>query len=104
MHVRPGIRDVIATGLAAVLLAAGVLRALGAREPEVTAEAFVALLDGFALHRLARPRDPAREAASLVGAMRALFLEQVMDRDERDHLHARLRVPLALAPVPPAPG
>src|SRR5882762_4085598 len=39
----------------AEVLAAGVLATLGAREPELTAEAFVALLDGFALHRLARP-------------------------------------------------
>ena len=64
-------------------------------EPESTAEAFVALLDGFALHRLARPRDPSREAAALVAAMRALFLEQVMDADARDRLHTRLREPLA---------
>ena len=40
--------------------------------------------------------------ASLVGAMRALFLEQVMDSDVRDHLHERLRRPIAL-PAPPAP-
>src|SRR5947208_2824122 len=87
----------------AVAERAGVARALGAREPEVTAEAFVALLDGFALHRLARPRDPAREAASLVGAMRVLFLEQVMDPAARDVLHARLREPLADArSVPPS--
>ena len=59
------------------------LAALGARDPQGAAEAFVALLDGFALHRLARPRDPEREAAALFAAMRALFLEQVMDADAR---------------------
>jgi DNA-binding transcriptional regulator YbjK len=92
----PALQPAVAQALSAFEdLAAGVLAALGAREPESTAEAFVALLDGFALHRLARPRDPAREAASLVAAMRALFLEQVMDADQRDGLHERLRRPLA---------
>ena len=76
-------------------LAAGVLAALGARDPRGAAEAFVALLDGFALHRLARPRDAGREAAALVAAMRALFLEQVMDADDREELHERLRRPLS---------
>jgi TetR/AcrR family transcriptional regulator, regulator of biofilm formation and stress response len=91
----PALQPAVAEALAAFEgLTAGVLAALGAREPEATAEAFVALLDGFALHRLARPRDPSREVAALVAAMRALFLEQVMDREERDRLHARLREPL----------
>jgi DNA-binding transcriptional regulator YbjK len=75
-------------------LAAAVLAALGAREPAAAAEAFVALLDGFALHRVARRRDPAREAAALADAMRALFLDQVLDPGERDAVHARLREPL----------
>ena len=92
----PALQPAVADALAAFEgLAAGVLAALGARDPESTAEAFVALLDGFALHRLARPRDPAREAAALVAAMRALFLEQVMDAEVRDALHERLRRPLA---------
>jgi DNA-binding transcriptional regulator YbjK len=92
----PALQPAVADALAAFEgLAAGVLSALGARDPEPTAEAFVALLDGFALHRLARPRDPAREAAALVAAMRALFLEQVMDAGARDALHERLRRPLA---------
>jgi DNA-binding transcriptional regulator YbjK len=91
----PALQPAVAEALAAFEgLAAGVLAALGAREPEATAEAFVALLDGFALHRLARPRDPAREAAALVAAMRALFLEQVMDPADRAVLHGRLRQPL----------
>jgi len=41
------------------------------------------------------------EAVALVAAMRALFLEQVMDPEVREHLHARLREPLAPAAVPP---
>jgi DNA-binding transcriptional regulator YbjK len=95
----PALQPAVAEALAAFEgLAAGVLATLGAREPELTAEAFVALLDGFALHRLARPRDPVREAAALVSAMRALFLEQVMDADVRDGLHERLRRPLSPAP------
>ena len=92
----PALQPAMAEALGAFEgLAATVLAALGARDPETTAEAVVALLDGFALHRLARPRDPAREAAALMGAMRALFLEQVMDPNARDVLHDRLRRPLA---------
>ena len=98
----PALQPPVAEALAAFEgLAAAVLRALGAREPEPTAEAFVALLDGFALHRLARPRVPVREAAALVAAMRALFLDQVMDPAARDALHARLREPLTPAPHSP---
>jgi DNA-binding transcriptional regulator YbjK len=75
-------------------LIARVLAALGAREPQAAAEAFFALFDGFALHRLARPRDPETEAAALFAAMRALFLEQVMDPAARDALYEQLRRPL----------
>ena len=79
-------------------LIARVLTALGAREPQVAAEAFHALFDGFALHRLARPRDPEREAAALSAAMRALFLEQVMEVSTRDDLNERMRGPLVSDP------
>lgn len=75
-----------------------VLTALGAREPQAAAEAFFALFDGFALHRLARPRDPETEAAALFAAMRALFLEQVMDSAARHELHEQLRRPLGGCP------
>jgi DNA-binding transcriptional regulator YbjK len=91
----PALQPAVAEALSAFEgLAAGMLRALGASDPEGAAEAFVALLDGFALHRLARPRDPDREAAALFAAMRALFLEQVMDAPTREGLHERLRRPL----------
>ena len=98
----PALQPAVAEALSAFEgLAAGMLRALGASDPEGAAEAFVALLDGFALHRLARPRDPAREAAALFAAMRALFLEQVMDAVTREALHDRLRRPLeAENPLP----
>jgi TetR/AcrR family transcriptional regulator, regulator of biofilm formation and stress response len=75
-------------------LIARVLAALGAREPQAAAGGFHALFDGFALHRLARPRDPEAEAAALFAAMRALFLEQVMDPEARDQLYDRLRQPV----------
>jgi TetR/AcrR family transcriptional regulator, regulator of biofilm formation and stress response len=98
----PALQPAVADALAAFEgLAAGMLSALGASDPQGAAEAFVALLDGFALHRLARPRDSAREAAALFAAMRALFLEQVMDAASRDALHERLRRPLeAENPLP----
>ena len=95
----PALQPAVAASLAAFEgLAADVLTALGAREPQTTAEAFVALIDGFALHRLARPRDRAHETAVLVAAMRALFLEQVMDPAARATLHDRLRRPLGSGP------
>lgn len=97
----PALQPAVADALAAFeSFAAQALTALGARDPAPAAEAFVALLDGFALHRVARPRDPSREAAALVAAMRALFLDQVMDADARDHLHERLRRPLAPKSLP----
>ena len=100
----PALQPAVAEALAAFEgLAAGVLAALGARDPDPAAEAFVALLDGFALHRVARPRDSAREAAALVAAMRALFLDQMMDSPARAALHDELRQPLAAAPSAP-PG
>jgi TetR/AcrR family transcriptional regulator, regulator of biofilm formation and stress response len=92
---KPALQPAVGDALAAFEgLVAAVLAALGARDPQAAAEAFVALFDGFALHRLARPRDPAREAAALFAAMRALFLEQVMDPATREGLHERLRRPL----------
>jgi len=98
----PALQPAVAEALAAFeRLAATVLGALGARRPEAAAEAFVALLDGFALHRVARPRDPSQEAAALTAAMRALFLDQVLDPADRDAAHARLRRPLAPRPVGP---
>ena len=91
----PALRAAVADALGAFeRLAAALLGALGAREPEAAAVAFVALLDGFALHRVARPRPPEQEAAALFAAMRAMFLDQVMDAGAREALYERLRRPL----------
>ena len=91
----PALRPAVADALAAFeRLTALILGALGARDPEGAADAFVALLDGFALHRAARPRPPEEEAAALFSAMRAMFLEQVMDPGDRDALYGQLRRPL----------
>ncbi len=97
----PALRPAVAEALGAFeRLAAALLGALGARDPESAAVAFVALLDGFALHRAARPRPPAQEAAALFAAMRALFLEQVMDDGEREAFYERLRRPLFSGSAP----
>jgi DNA-binding transcriptional regulator YbjK len=91
----PALQPAVADALRAFeALVASVLDALGARDPQGAAEAFLALLDGFALHRLARPRDPEVETAALFVALRALFLEQVMEPAARDGLHERLRRPV----------
>lgn len=58
------------------------LKALGARDPDGAAPAFVALVDGFALHRLARPRPRADEVALLRRGLRALFLAEIVDPGE----------------------
>ena len=54
-----------------------------------------AALEGIPRNLLSdRLRDLGREAAALFTAMRALFLEQVMDPEARERLHERLRQPL----------
>ncbi|WP_067716104.1 TetR/AcrR family transcriptional regulator [Nocardia yamanashiensis] len=64
-------------------LAARVLRACGAVDPEEAAGQIVAMIDGFLLHRLGRPRSRAVEADSLHQALRALTLSHVAG-PERD--------------------
>lgn len=96
----PALRPAVTEALEAFeRLAGAFLSLLGARDPEQVAGAFVALLDGFALHRVARPRPPEREAADLMAAMRGLFLEQVMDDGQREELYERLRRPLFPPPA-----
>lgn len=91
----PALERPVANALAAFeRLASDALAALGARQPEQAATAFVALLDGFALHRVARPLPTDIEAEAMLDAIRALFVAQVMTPDELDHWHARLREPL----------
>ncbi len=92
----PTLREPVARALLAFEeLAARALAALGARRPEEAALAFVAILDGFALHRLARPLDPERDAALLFDAMASLFVAYAMDEDEFEMWRARFRRPLA---------
>jgi TetR/AcrR family transcriptional regulator, regulator of biofilm formation and stress response len=75
-------------------LAHATLAALGASHPSQAASAFVALVNGFALNSLARPRPIETEFAALLDAMRALFVRYVMDDDELARWHDRLRQPL----------
>ncbi|MGH9245403.1 MAG: TetR/AcrR family transcriptional regulator [Acidimicrobiales bacterium] len=91
----PALREPVAEALGAFeRLAEGVLALLGARDPAAAAAAMVAVIDGFALHRLARPRPREQEIASLIETMRALFIAQIMDDDERHHWDERLRRPI----------
>jgi DNA-binding transcriptional regulator YbjK len=95
----PVVRPSVARALAAFEdLACEALALLGSRRPESGARAFVALIDGFMLHRLANPGDPAEDAEALFEAMRALFISQVMDDDVLEGWHSRLAQPPAHRP------
>lgn len=71
-------------------LAESVLAFLGAREPERAAPVFVALIDGFLLHRVARPGNERADADALFEGMRALFIAYVMDEAEFEQWRQRL--------------
>jgi DNA-binding transcriptional regulator YbjK len=71
-------------------LAEAALSAAGAARPSAGARAFVALVDGFALHRLAWPRGR-RDRTELREAILALFIAYTMDPRERADWAARLR-------------
>jgi DNA-binding transcriptional regulator YbjK len=70
------------------------LKALGVRDPEAAAPVFVAMIDGFALHRVARPRPREEEVVLLRRAIRALFVAEIMSDRERERWDARMRRPL----------
>jgi TetR/AcrR family transcriptional regulator, regulator of biofilm formation and stress response len=74
-------------------LAESILATLGARRPAIAAAAFVAMLDGFALHRIARQRKES-DSEALFEAMRSLFISQVMSDAELEKWHERLRRPV----------
>src|ERR1700728_3741993 len=81
----PDLRDHVAKTLGAFERIAGtVLGFLGVREPEKAAPVFVALIDGYLLHRVARPDQVQEDAIGLFEAMRALFIAYVMDEAEFD--------------------
>jgi DNA-binding transcriptional regulator YbjK len=91
----PNLREAVAEVLEAFeQIAEAALGALGAKRPAEAAGTFVALLDGFAVHRVARPRSKGEESAALFEAMRALFIAYVMDDDELARWHERFRQPL----------
>jgi DNA-binding transcriptional regulator YbjK len=87
----PELRDHVAKTLGAFeLIAATVLGFLGVREPERAAPVFVALIDGFLLHRVARPDQVQEDAVGLFEAMRSLFVAYVMDEAEFEEWRVRL--------------
>jgi DNA-binding transcriptional regulator YbjK len=55
---------------------------LGPRDDRGMAIALSALVDGFAIHRLARPLPPEREFEIMLVALRALFIAHAADDDE----------------------
>ncbi len=90
----PDLRPMVAEALAAFEhFTATALKSLGAHDPDAWAPAFVALFDGFALHRIARPRPRAEELASLRAAVQALFIAASMSPSERSRWGERLRRP-----------
>ena len=63
-------------------LAQNVLDRVGASDGRGMAVAIAALVDGFAIHRLARPLPPERELEIMLLALRALFIAHASDDDE----------------------
>lgn len=95
----PGLKEPVGRAIAAFeALATDALRALGVAQPAEAAPAFVALVDGFALHRLARPRPRDEEHSALRSGLRALFMAAVMDRAEAERWRERLARPT----IPPS--
>ncbi|MFB8281307.1 TetR/AcrR family transcriptional regulator [Nocardia colli] len=74
----PAHRTAVAAALDALRqVAVTTLRAAGANDPEATAESFVALIDGFALHALAAETQQVDRIA-LRRAIQALFLGELV--------------------------
>jgi DNA-binding transcriptional regulator YbjK len=85
----PQLQAVVSEALATFeAVAEAALLAAGARRAGEGARAFVALADGFLLHRLANPR--ADDEQRLTNAFRALFIAYAMDDDERKAWDQRL--------------
>lgn len=90
----PALRDAAASAIGMFeQVAASALAVVGDgdSDSEATAIALSALVDGFALHRIARPVDPAREFDALFRALRALFITHVATEDELAIWTERLR-------------
>lgn len=91
---RPRLHDAAAACLDAYATAAEVaLRAAGATRPAEGARAFVAMIDGFALARIASGRRESRK--DLAGSLLDLFIAFAMDADERAAWRRRLESPTA---------
>ena len=89
---RPRLHDAAAACVDAYAGAAeAALRAAGASRPAEGARAFVALIDGFALARIASGRRESRE--DLAGSLLDLFIAFAMDPDERAAWRRRLDAP-----------
>ena len=63
-------------------LAQTALDRIGGPDDRGIAVAIAALVDGFAIHRLARPLPPERELEIMLLALRALFVAHFVDDDE----------------------
>jgi DNA-binding transcriptional regulator YbjK len=97
----PELRDHVDQALHAFeKITESVLAFLGAREPARAAPAFVALIDGFLLHRVARPGHQHADAEGLFEAMRALFIAYVMDELEFEQWRQRIHRVLAAGTAP----
>ena len=89
---RPRLHDAAAACIDAYATAAEVaLRTAGAARPKEGARAFVALIDGFALARIASGRRETR--GDLASALLDLFIAFAMNTDERAAWRHRLETP-----------
>jgi DNA-binding transcriptional regulator YbjK len=90
---QPELRDAVAAVIAGFeALTEAALTAAGARRPHQAARAFVALIDGFALHRVTWPRGE-QDREALREGLHDLFLSQTLTSPEHNDLQARLDEP-----------
>lgn len=75
-------------------IATNAMAALGGQNPERYAKAVLAMLDGFALHRVANPMPIEQEAELVIDALHALFVAQVADEDDKKKWRELLQRPL----------
>ncbi|GAA1707793.1 TetR/AcrR family transcriptional regulator [Fodinicola feengrottensis] len=83
----PALREVVQESMSAFeQVAAGHLERLGVREPAQAAKAFVAIADGFALHRMASPLPYDEDFDLMVKTLAGMILAHRMDRAALDRL------------------
>lgn len=85
----PALRDAVQAAVGAFeALCAERLHALGIANPAPAATAFVAVLNGFALNRLATPVPPEQELAILSATLRGLYVAfAATEREMEDFAH-----------------